>query len=57
MTRISYEINMLYIMPEIERRPSFYYLESRFTPSPCERKLDWLLGEYQKREKLEDKLQ
>ena len=45
MTRISYENNIMYIMPEIDRRYSFYYTTPLFSPSALEGKLDYLLGQ------------
>ncbi len=47
--RVSYENNQLYVMPEISGRNTFYYTTPLFTSSMLEKKLDYLLGEYQKR--------
>jgi len=47
--RTSYENNQLYVIPEIDRRQTFYYTTPLFSPSMLEKKLDYLIGEYQKR--------
>ena len=52
MSRISYEDSMLYIMNEIGRRECFYYTTPLFTSSKGEGKLDYILGQYQKREEI-----
>lgn len=49
--RISYENNRVYFMPEMDGRPTFYYTTPLFSPSMAEKKLDYLLMEYQKRER------
>lgn len=50
MGRVSHEGGILLIMPEISCRPSFYYTTPLFSPSTIDKRLDYLLGEYQKKE-------